>query len=163
APSKKRTSMFPRFQLRIFRWAAAAACVLTAVNSTNEVIAAETDVKPAATAFWDGAHLASIRAGKLNNDTEIKATLRQLRKNADSALKRGPYSVIQKNEVATSGDKHDYLSYARYWWPNPDTPDGLPFVRRDGRTNSEALEKGDRTTIGQMYDDVETLALAGYL
>jgi hypothetical protein len=148
---------------QVFTWAAAAACGLTTLNPTREIIAADNDVKPAPTAFWDGSHLASIRAGKLEDDAEIKASLRQLRKNADSALKRGPYSVMQKEEVATSGDKHDYLSYARYWWPNPDTPDGLPFVRRDGRTNSEALEKGDRVKIGQMYDDVETLSLAGYL
>jgi hypothetical protein len=62
-----------------------------------------------------------------------------------------------------SGDKHDYLSYARYWWPNPDTPDGLPYIRRDGKTNEELLAKGDREPIGMFYDDLETLALAGYL
>jgi hypothetical protein len=55
------------------------------------------------------------------------------------------------------------LSYARYWWPNPDTPDGLPYIRRDGKTNEDLLEKGDRETIGMLYDDVETLSLAGYL
>src|SRR5262249_2113766 len=42
------------------------------------------------------------------------------------------------------------------------TPDGLPYVRRDGRTNEDALEQGDRVRIGDFFDDVETLALAGY-
>jgi hypothetical protein len=65
--------------------------------------------------------------------------------------------------VPPSGDKHDYLSYARYWWPNPETADGLPYVRRDGQTNRDILAKGDRDPIGMFYDDVETLALAGYL
>ncbi len=70
---------------------------------------------------------------------------------------------MDKEDVPPSGDKHDYLSYARYWWPNPNTKKGLPYVRRDGKTNEELLAKGDRVPIGKMYDDVETLALAGYL
>jgi hypothetical protein len=150
-------------KVRISKCALPVLCTLVLGVSSTRLIAAGAKVKPAPTVFWDGSHLASIRAGDLNDDAQIKADLRQLRKNADSALKRGPYSVLQKEEVASSGDKHDYLSYARYWWPNPDTPDGLPYIRRDGRTNSDSLAKGDRQTIGQMYDDVETLALAGYL
>ena len=105
----------------ISQWIIAAAAAFALGGPSNRIIAADIDVKPAPTVFWDGSHLASIRTGDLNNDAQIKADLRQLRKNADSALKRGPYSVMQKENTATSGDKHDYLSYARYWWPNPDT------------------------------------------
>src|SRR4051794_26399254 len=144
-------------------WSMPVLCMLAAGGFPNQTNAADLDVKAAPTIFWDGAHLASIRSGEHQDDARIKTSMVQLRKNADSALKRGPYSVMQKEEAASSGDKHDYLSYARYWWPNPNTPDGLPYIRRDGRTNSEALAKGDRATIGQMYDDVETLSLAGYL
>jgi hypothetical protein len=39
----------------------------------------------------------------------------------------------------------------------------LPYIRKDGRTNEDLLSKGDRETIGMMYDDVEALSLAGYL
>ena len=116
-----------------------------------------------ATAVWDGEHLAQVRARRDEKRPEYKEAIKRLRKNAEISLKRGPYSVMDKKEVAPSGDKHDYLSYARYWWPNPDTADGLPYIRRDGRTNEELLEKGDREIVGAMYDDVETLALAGYL
>jgi hypothetical protein len=70
---------------------------------------------------------------------------------------------MYKDEIPPSGDKHDYLSYARYWWPNPKSRDGLPYIRRDGKTNKDLLAKGDREPIGMFYDDVETLALAGYL
>jgi hypothetical protein len=115
------------------------------------------------TVLWEGAHLAEVRARSGGEDAATRDSLKRVRENAELALKRGPYSVMQKMEVAPSGDKHDYLSYARYWWPNPDTTTGLPYIRRDGQTNKEALEKGDRATIGKMYDDVETLALAGYL
>ena len=33
------------------------------------------------------------------------------------------------------GTIHDYYSNGDYWWPNPDTADGLPYIRRDGETN----------------------------
>jgi hypothetical protein len=99
----------------------------------------------------------------MNDDPRYAEVLKRLRKNAEISRKRGPYSVMDKQETPPSGDKHDYLSYARYWWPNPDSPDGLPYIRRDGRTNDDLLARGDRVTIGKLYDDVETLALAGYL
>lgn len=118
---------------------------------------------PPATVVWDGVHLADVRARRDEERPEYKEPLKRLRKNAEISLRRGPYSVMDKKEVAPSGDKHDYLSYARYWWPNPDTQDGLPYIRRDGRTNEALLQQGDREIIGAMYDDVETLALAGYI
>lgn len=129
----------------------------------NSLGAAEKAPTAPKTVVWDGAHLASLRAGELKQDPRYKEVAKRLRKNADIALKRGPYSVVNKHEVAPSGDKHDYLSYARYWWPNPDTSDGMPYIRRDGKTNKDMLDKGDRDTIGMLYDDVETLALAAYL
>jgi hypothetical protein len=115
------------------------------------------------TVLWEGDHLASLRDNLPTDDPQYKPFLDRLRKNAEIALQRGPYSVMDKKEVAASGDKHDYLSFARYWWPNPDTSDGLPYVRRDGRTNEELLLQGDREIIGAFYEDFETTALAGYL
>jgi hypothetical protein len=115
------------------------------------------------TVIWDGAHLAKLRADLPMKDPKYRDHLKRLRKNAEISLKRGPYSVMDKKEVAASGDKHDYLSYARYWWPNPETTDGLPYIRRDGRTNEELLNQGDREIIGALYEDLETVALAGYL
>lgn len=35
------------------------------------------------------------------------------------------------------GTIHDYCSNGDYWWPDPDSPDGLPFIRRDGETNPD--------------------------
>src|SRR6476660_916691 len=115
------------------------------------------------TLIWDGAHLTSLRAAEAKTNPRYSEVLKRRRKNAEIARKRGPYSVVNKDEAAPSGDKHDYLSYARYWWPDPDKPDGMPYIRRDGKTNKDSLKKGDRETIGMLYDDVETLALAGYL
>jgi len=121
------------------------------------------DIHAPNTIYWDGSHLASIRASGAEGNPRVADALNRLRKNVELAIHHAPYSVMQKKQTAPSGDKHDYLSFARYWWPNPDTADGLPYVRRDGRTNEKVLAMGDRATIGSMYDDVETLALAGYL
>lgn len=45
---------------------------------------------------------------------------------------------MDKTLVAASGNKHDYYSFPPYWWPNPDTKDGLPYIRKDGQTNPDA-------------------------
>ncbi len=46
-------------------------------------------------------------------------------------------SVCDKNGYSPSIDKHDYVSLGSYWWVNPDTIDGLPYIRRDGEVNPE--------------------------
>lgn len=116
-----------------------------------------------ATVLWEGDHLARIRAGELKDNEQIAAALTALRERADAALERGPYSVVTHGELAASGDPHDYACFATYWWPNPDTKDGLPYVRRDGITNTQLLAQGDSHILSQMSRDVSQLALAGYL
>ncbi len=116
-----------------------------------------------ATLFWSGDHLQHLRNSPRALTPQEEDSLRQLERSANQALTRGPYSVVDKDVVPPSNDMHDYLSFSRYWWPNPDTSDGLPYVRRDGVVNRELLAKGDRNRIGEFYDDVESLALAAYL
>jgi hypothetical protein len=77
-------------------------------------------------------------------------------------MRRETRSVIEKDHDPPSGDKHDYVSYSPYWWPDPKKPDGLPFIRRDGKTNEEWVAKGDRERLERLIDDVESLALAHY-
>src|SRR4051812_27315839 len=59
---------------------------------------------------------------------------------ADAALKAPLFTVTSKTRVPPSGDKRDYMSLGPYWWPNPETSDGLPYVRRDGMVNPESLQ-----------------------
>lgn len=81
----------------------------------------------------------------------------------DSLLGKAPRSVMDKGVVPPSGDKHDYMSQGPYWWPNPDTPDGLPYVRRDGETNPEINKIEDARFMRDMCEDVKCLAMAYYL
>lgn len=84
----------------------------------------------------------------------------QILSSAESLLSSTPVSVMMKNKTAASGDKHDYLSQGRYWWPNPNTADGLPYIRKDGVSNDVEVNALDRNRLGDMASHVTTLSLA---
>ena len=113
--------------------------------------------------IWDRDQIDRVRAGEFSADEKVEFALKNLRAAADLALKNEPYSVTHKNITPPSGDLHDYLSYSRYWWPDPDKPDGLPYIRKDGVVNRKLIEKGDRSRLGDFCSDVQDLGLAGYL
>jgi hypothetical protein len=95
---------------------------------------------------------------------ERNAAVQKLLADADKALNAGPWRVTDKTRVPESGDAHDYASMGPYWWPDPDKHGGLPYIRRDGRTNPERdSEAFDRIRIERMSDTVESLSIAYYL
>jgi hypothetical protein len=101
--------------------------------------------------------------------TELGIIFETLRSEAEEALKSGPFSVLDKTTCAPSGDPHDYWHPAPYWWPDPDSPDGRPYIRKDGeRVPGTELgepfsEQYDRTALQRMLDASYKLALAWYL
>lgn len=90
------------------------------------------------------------------------AALQQLAKEADAALTEGPFSVMDKKSVPPSGDKHDYMSLAPYFWPDPSKADGVPYIRKDGEVNPEVKEYLDKEYIVKMTRLTYTLAVAYY-
>ncbi len=80
-------------------------------------------------------------------------------RDADKQLLNPCPTVMDKQAVAPSGDKHDYYSMARYWWPNPETDNGLPYVRRDGKVNPETKDL-DRENLGSFEKMLRVYALA---
>src|SRR5713226_125374 len=99
-----------------------------------------------------------IQAG----DKNVAPAWAQLEREARKALSAGPTSVISKETVPPSGDKHDYMSQAPYFWPDPKSPNGLPYIRRDGERNPEINKITDHRSLDQLESSVETLALAYY-
>lgn len=95
-------------------------------------------------------------------DPLIMPAYKLLLKDADAALKFGPVSVMEKKNNPPSGDKHDYMSLAPYYWPDPTKPDGLPYIRKDGQTNPEVKEYKDKEYLPALCGHVHTLALAYY-
>lgn len=92
-----------------------------------------------------------------------------LLRNAAEAMGRQPESPVDKPEPGPSGDRQDYYHPAPYWWPDPSTKDGLPFVRRDGQRvpGTQMYEpeshRYDRTRLQRLFDDCTTLALAAFV
>ncbi|WP_101542100.1 alginate lyase family protein [Bacteroides cutis] len=112
-----------------------------------------------AQSIWDATHLANV---KQSLQTPFYATAYQeLKSEADKLLDVQPLSVMMKEKTPGSGNKHDYMSLARYYWPDPTKPDGLPYISRDGESNPE-LDKFDRNRLGDTAGRVTTLALAWY-
>ena len=89
--------------------------------------------------------------------------LRAVKQDADRALRAQPMSVTSKSMTPPSGDKHDYMSLGRYWWPNPDTPNHLPYIRRDGESNPEIANVKDHEALTRTAEDARALALGWYI
>jgi Alginate lyase len=108
----------------------------------------------------DAKHLATAkqRAG----DKSIAPAIARLERDAQKALSAGPFSVVTKTVTPPSGDKHDYMSQAPYFWPDPKSANGLPYIRRDGERNPEIEKINNHRVKDQMEAAVETLALAYY-
>ncbi len=81
---------------------------------------------------------------------------------AQFLLSQKPPSVMDKEQIPPSSDKHDYLSLAPYYWPDPTKPDGLPYISKDGQINPEANAIPDRDNLFRMIGAVNTLAFAHY-
>lgn len=90
------------------------------------------------------------------NATELAA----LAARSANAIKAPITTVTEKTQLPPSGDAHDYISYARYYWPDPKKPDGLPYVSIDGKHNHEQVARGDRNRIDKFADAVIALAAA---
>lgn len=107
----------------------------------------------------DPSRIAETREKLQSGDEGLALSLRNLCSLADEAMQTSPCSVVDKQAIPPSGDKHDYMSLGSYWWPNPDTPDGLPYVHRDGEYNPEGHEL-DHPRIGKLCRDCSILTYA---
>lgn len=82
---------------------------------------------------------------------------------ANQLLEKEPYSVMHKKRMPPSNDKHDYLSLAPYFWPNPHTANGFPYIRKDGEVNPETRDgQTDRDELANFFNAVDVLGKAFY-
>lgn len=121
-------------------------CIFTASTADSQSI-------------WEPTNLKKIK--QEINQPAYRTAYRTLLDQANRALQQPDLSVMMKEKTAISGNKHDYYSQARYYWPDPNQPDGKPYISRDGISNPE-LNLLDRNRLGNMADNVTTLALAWY-
>ncbi len=130
---------------------------------TTQTIAAQAPSASAPRVFLlDPQKLWETKRRILAGDKSLEAALAKLEAEAKAALKTVPLSVVNKEVTPPSGDKHDYMSQAPYWWPNPETPNHLPYIRRDGERNPEIEKLPDHQNFNKLMSVTETLALAYY-
>jgi hypothetical protein len=138
--------------------------VALALAATGAAIPALTTSAQAATTpatvILDGAKLVSIK----NQVTTAPTTgqtraLAALTKKADAALTMGPWSVMDKKSTVST-TKHDYYSIATYYWPNPDTADGCPYIHKDGQWGPTVASTGDLTAWANTWQSFSYLTLA---
>jgi hypothetical protein len=110
--------------------------------------------------FVSEVDLQRAKAAVAADDPALAPAMGQLREDLAEALAVGTLRVTEKKLASPSADPRDYVSRAPYWWPNPDTPDGLPPIRKDGEVHPDA-PKGDVATLEKLAEAVKTLAL-GY-
>ncbi|MEV6109241.1 alginate lyase family protein [Streptomyces sp. NPDC051940] len=118
------------------------------------------------TVVIDGARLQQAKVRLALGDPGLRAARDALVAQAGPWLAEGPWTVVDKPRPAPSGDPHDYLSQAPYWWPSQtpttDNPWGCPYVQRDGVRNPEVDTGTDRPELGKLVKAVQTLTLAWY-
>jgi hypothetical protein len=110
----------------------------------------------------DAKQLEASRQAVRADEEWTAAPWTRLKAEAQKALGAGSFTVLDKGVTPPSGDKHDYMSQAPYFWPDPKKPNGIPYIRRDGERNPEINKITDHKTIDDLENAVETLALAYY-
>jgi hypothetical protein len=136
----------------------ALATLLLGVGATNPL---STAAEPLQVFILDSENLMKAKNRLQSNDPAVVPAFNKLIRDAERSLTSGTLSVVQKELTPPSGDKHDYMSIAPYWWPNPNTPNGLPYVRRDGEINPERDQTSDRKRLDNIVQAMKTLSL-GY-
>jgi hypothetical protein len=152
-----RTLLHFIFPIRSYK--TAVVCVVAAWISGHAAMAQSTVALPR-TFSADPQTLAASKAALASGDAGLKPALDSLLRDANELLKRRPPSVMDKQNPPKSGDKHDFMSQAPYFWPDTNSPDG--YVRRDGERNPEAGRNSDAGNWYSTTQSAHTLALAYY-
>lgn len=95
-------------------------------------------------------------------DRGLQHALWFLKKKADSYVSNTTRLTVVDKKIAVPGnDKHDYMSLARYFWPNESRPDGLPYIRKDGQVNPESKQVADYAMLHAFvsYEHLSTYSL----
>jgi hypothetical protein len=111
----------------------------------------------------DANKIYSYRQSYLRGDLKKDEIVKKLIKEAYKYIDMDPVSVMQKEVTPPGGSKHDYTSLSKYWWPDPKSKDGLPYIRKDGLINPETKNISDDENLGNLIKAVENLSLAYYV
>ena len=96
---------------------------------------------------------------ELKNVQTYKNGYKKLLNDANKASKKKYKTVIDKKIVPPSGDKHDYISRAIYYWPdNKNIHKKWKYI--DGKINKKSLKETDHYTFFEAMGAIRDLSLA---
>ena len=117
----------------------------------------------------------STKARIASGDPALQPAYYAVLRQADGLISSGagPWSVVDCPHTPPSGDRHDYMSVSKYFWPcnanpcnatapNCDAATGLPWLDCDGRTNYAAVNEYDLPRISN-FTAAATLLAQAYL
>jgi hypothetical protein len=93
----------------------------------------------------------TIDVATIDRDRILKA--------ATAALSLEPITITKFRAKLSEGGANDFYSNGDYWWPNPNTTNGLPYVKRDGESNPNNFIQ-HRLVIRSLRDAVAALGAA---
>lgn len=125
-------------------------------------VTVHTGVFAQSTVTYDDNRMAALKEAYLNRDQRVLPYINSIIESAEKYFIDRPFNIVSnKKHIAPSKDPRDYVSLSRYWWPNPDAKDGLPYIRFDGKSNPE-LEEYDYRKITELEGVVSNLGLLYY-
>ena len=94
---------------------------------------------------------ASSDVAAIDRDRILKA--------AKTALSLEPITITAFHAELSEGGPNDFYSNGDYWWPDPRKPDGLPYMRRDGKSNPGNFT-AHRHCVNNLRDAIAALGAA---
>lgn len=114
--------------------------------------------------LFDSQALLELKNQIAIHNEAFESSYLDLIREAEGELLSGPYSLMDKKLTPQTGDKHDYLSLARYYWPDPNQDDSLPYIEKDCEVNPDIFkDEYDNAKKCQMIRACIRLCLAYYL
>jgi Alginate lyase len=113
----------------------------------------------ARTLIWKMENLNLSKQLWLKGDVSVVPAVDRVIYVANQSISRGTdYSITYKTDIPSGLTPHDFYSTGAYWWPNPDTEDGLPWIPMDGVINPDGRK--DFKTLESLATDVQALSLS---
>lgn len=107
-------------------------------------------------------YLVSGKTAEKAKSNASPENIAKLKKLADKLVAKQFGSVVDKNFTPPCGNMHEYMSMARYYWPDPTKPDGKPYIKKDGQKNPANDLISDDKNFDDLVDAVHDLSWAYY-
>ncbi len=115
------------------------------------------------TLILDKEMLEQIHTGYVKKDKAYQRVVQKILDESNRLLNQNPLSVVDKFATPPSGDKHDFMSMAPYFWPDSSKKDGLPYIQRDGERNPEIYSFTDQDYLSRTLDESQLLAITYFI